>query len=164
MYIDHISLLDYRTYALLSLPLSAGVTVFLGSNGVGKTNIVEAIDYAASLSSHRVSHDGPLVRAGASRAYIRTRTVRGSQQTVTEFEIAPGQSNRVRINRAAPVRAKEALGIARTVLFSPEDLQLVKGDLRGVVVLWTIWRALCVRWFPGTVASMSGFCGNVIRC
>ncbi|MFW7366471.1 MAG: AAA family ATPase, partial [Rothia mucilaginosa] len=85
MYIDHISLLDYRTYALLSLPLSAGVTVFLGSNGVGKTNIVEAIDYAASLSSHRVSHDGPLVRMGASRAYIRTRTVRGSQQTVTEF-------------------------------------------------------------------------------
>lgn len=131
MYIDHISLLDYRTYALLSLPLSAGVTVFLGSNGVGKTNIVEAIDYAASLSSHRVSHDGPLVRAGASRAYIRTRTVRGSQQTVTEFEIAPGQSNRVRINRAAPVRAKEALGIARTVLFSPEDLQLVKGDPAG---------------------------------
>ena len=131
MYIDHISLLDSRTYALLSLPLSAGVTVFLGSNGVGKTNIVEAIDYAASLSSHRVSHDGPLVRMGASRAYIRTRTVRGSQQTVTEFEIAPGQSNRVRINRAAPVRAKEALGIARTVLFSPEDLQLVKGDPAG---------------------------------
>ena len=64
MYIDHISLLDYRTYALLSLPLSAGVTVFLGSNGVGKTNIVEAIDYAASLSSHRVSHDGPLGSGG----------------------------------------------------------------------------------------------------
>ena len=91
MYIDHISLLDYRTYALLSLPLSAGVTVFLGSNGVGKTNIVEAIDCAASLSSHRVSYDGPLVRMGALRAYIRTRTVRGSQQTVTEFEIARGR-------------------------------------------------------------------------
>ncbi len=131
MYIDHISLLDYRTYALLNLPLSAGVTVFLGSNGVGKTNIVEAIEYAAALSSHRVSHDGPLVRVGAARAYIRTRTVRGSQQTVTEFEVAPGQANRVRINRAAPVRAKEALGIARTVLFSPEDLQLVKGDPAG---------------------------------
>ena len=109
MYIDHISLLDYRTYALLNLPLSAWVTVFLGSNGVGKTNIVEAIEYAAALSSHRVSHDGPLVRVGAARAYIRTRTVRGSQQTVTEFEVAPGQANRVRINRAAPVRAKEAL-------------------------------------------------------
>ena len=74
---------------------------------------------------------GPLVRAGASRAYIRTRTVRGSQQTVTEFGDCSGQSNRVRINRAAPVRAKEALGIARTVLFSPEDLQLVKGRPGG---------------------------------
>ena len=59
------------------------------------------------------------------------RTVRGSQQTVTEFEIAPGASNRVRINRAAPVRAREALGITRTVLFSPEDLQLVKGEPAG---------------------------------
>ena len=92
---------------------------------------MEAIEYAAALSSHRVSHDGPLVRVGAARAYIRTRAVRGSQQTVTEFEVAPGQANRVRINRAAPVRAKEALGIARTVLFSPEDLQLVKGDPAG---------------------------------
>ena len=128
MFIDHVSLLDYRTYPLLSLPLSSGVTVFLGPNGVGKTNIVEAIDYTANLSSHRVSNDTPLVRVGASRAYIRTRTVRGSQQTVTEFEVAPGHSNRVRINRAAPVRAREALGIARTVLFSPEDLQLVRGE------------------------------------
>lgn len=131
MYIDHISLLDYRTYPLLNLELHSGVTVFLGPNGVGKTNIVEAIDYTAHLSSHRVSYDGPLVRVGAQRAYIRTRTVRGSQQTVTEFELAPGSSNRVRINRAAPVRAREALGIARTVLFSPEDLQLIKGDPAG---------------------------------
>ena len=128
MFIDHISLLDFRTYRMLQLPLRAGVTVFLGSNGVGKTNIVEAIDYAANLGSHRVSHDAPLVRVGAQRAYIRTRTVRGNLQTVTEFEIAPGASNRVRINRAAPVRAKEAAGIARTVLFSPEDLQLIKGE------------------------------------
>ena len=128
MYIDHISLLDYRTYPLLNLPLKPGVTVFLGSNGVGKTNIVEAIDYTANLSSHRVSHDAPLVRVGAPRAFIRTRVVRASQQTVCEFEISPGKSNRVRINRAAPVRAREALGIVSTVLFSPEDLQLVKGE------------------------------------
>ncbi|WP_237203843.1 DNA replication/repair protein RecF [Rothia endophytica] len=131
MYIDHISLMDFRTYRLLNLPLSPGVSVFLGSNGVGKTNIVEAIDYTANLASHRVSQDSPLVRVGAERAYIRTRTVRGSQQTVMEFELAPGKSNRVRINRAAPVRAREALGITRTVLFSPEDLQLVKGEPAG---------------------------------
>ncbi|MGV3016305.1 DNA replication/repair protein RecF [Rothia sp. 88186D007BW] len=131
MYIDHLSLMDYRTYQLLTLPLSPGVTVFLGSNGVGKTNIVEAIDYTAQLASHRVSQDAPLVRVGADRAYIRTRTVRGNQQTILEFELAPGKSNRVRINRAAPVRAREALGVTRTVLFSPEDLQLVKGDPAG---------------------------------
>lgn len=128
MHIDHLSLMDFRTYSLLNLPLQAGVTVFLGSNGVGKTNIVEALDYTAHLSSHRVSQDAPLVRVGAQRAYIRTRTVRGQQETILEFELAPGRSNRVRINRAAPVRAKEALGITRTVLFSPEDLQLVKGE------------------------------------
>lgn len=128
LYIDHLSLMDYRTYRLLNLPLTPGVTVFLGPNGVGKTNIVEAIDYTAQLSSHRVSQDSPLVRVGAQRAYIRTRTVRGNQQTVLEFELAPGHSNRVRINRAAPVRAREALGVTRTVLFSPEDLHLVKGD------------------------------------
>ncbi|MFW0184382.1 DNA replication/repair protein RecF [Rothia sp. CCM 9418] len=128
MYIDHISLMNYRTYSLLNLPLSTGVTVFLGANGVGKTNIVEAINYTAELSSHRVSHDGPLVQVGAQRAYIRTRVVRGKWQTITEFEIAPGHSNRVRINRAAPVRAREALGITTTVFFSPEDLQLVKGE------------------------------------
>ncbi len=123
--------MDFRTYRLLNLPLSSGVSVFLGSNGVGKTNIVEAIDYTANLASHRVSQDSPLVRVGAERAYIRTRTVRGSQQTVMEFELAPGKSNRVRINRAAPVRAREALGITHTVLFSPEDLQLVKGEPAG---------------------------------
>lgn len=123
--------MDFRTYRLLNLPLSPGVTVFLGSNGVGKTNIVEAIDYTANLASHRVSQDSPLVRVGAERAYIRTRTVRGSQQTVMEFELAPGKSNRVRINRAAPVRAREALGVTHTVLFSPEDLQLVKGEPAG---------------------------------
>lgn len=123
--------MDYRTYQLLTLPLTPGVTVFLGSNGVGKTNIVEAIDYTAQLASHRVSQDAPLVRVGADRAYIRTRTVRGNQQTVLEFELAPGKSNRVRINRAAPVRAREALGVTRTVLFSPEDLRLVKGDPAG---------------------------------
>ena len=123
--------MDFRTYRLLNLPLSPGVSVFLGCNGVGKTNIVEAIDYTANLASHRVSQDSPLVRVGAERAYIRTRTVRGSQQTVMEFELAPGKSNRVRINRAAPVRAREALGVTHTVLFSPEDLQLVKGEPAG---------------------------------
>lgn len=128
MYIDHLSLMNFRTYPLLNLPLEPGVTVFLGSNGVGKTNIVEAVDFTAQLGSHRVSQDAPLVRVGNEKAYVRARINRGELQTVLEFEVAPGKSNRVRINRAAPVRARDALGIVKTVLFSPEDLALVKGD------------------------------------
>lgn len=128
MYIDHLSLMNFRTYPLLNLPLTPGVTVFLGSNGVGKTNIVEAVDFTAHLGSHRVSHDAPLVSVGADKAYVRARINRAELQTILEFEVAPGKSNRVRINRAAPVRARDAVGIVKTVLFSPEDLWLVKGD------------------------------------
>jgi DNA replication and repair protein RecF len=128
VFVDHLSLLDYRTYAHLDIRLAPGTTVFLGPNGVGKTNIVEALDYTAGLSSHRVSSDGPLIRFGADRAIVRVRVRRGGQQTVLELELNDGRANRVRINRASPVRARDALGIVRTVLFSPEDLALVKGD------------------------------------
>ena len=103
-----------------------------------KPILLRLIDYTANLSSHRVSHDGPLVRVGASRAYIRVRTVRGSQQTVTEFEIAPGASNRVRINRAAPVRAREALGITRTVLSPPKICSSLRVSPRDDAVLLMI--------------------------
>lgn len=131
MYIDHLSLMDFRTYGFLDLPLTTGLTVMVGPNGVGKTNIVEAVDYSANLASHRVSNDAPLIRVGADRSYIRSRVVRGHQQTVMELEITPGKGNRVRINRAAPVRVREAMGICQTVLFSPEDLDLIKGDPAG---------------------------------
>ena len=128
MFVDHLSLLDYRTYAGLDLPLTPGLTVFAGPNGVGKTNIVEAVDWAASLASHRVSGNGPLIATGSERAIIRLRVNRGGQRTVLEYELNAARANRVRINRAAPVRAREALGTLHTVLFSPEDLTLVKGD------------------------------------
>lgn len=128
MHIDHLSLMGFRTYGFLDLSLRPGLTVMVGPNGVGKTNIVEAVDYCANLASHRVSTDAPVVQVGQERAYIRARLIRAGQQTVMELEITPGKANRVRINRAAPVRAREALGICRTVLFSPEDLQLIKGE------------------------------------
>ena len=128
MYIDYLSLTGFRSYAQLDLELKPGVTVFVGPNGTGKTNIVEAIGYLASLSSHRVSSDAPLVSFDAGQALVRARLVRGSQRTSVELELNPGRSNRARINRANPVRAREILGMCRTVLFAPEDLALVKGD------------------------------------
>ncbi|KNH19524.1 recombinase RecF [Arthrobacter sp. ZBG10] len=128
MYLEHLSLTDFRSYAQVDLALQPGVTVLVGSNGIGKTNLMEAIGYLATLSSHRVSSDAPLLRFGTERALVRARLVRGDQTTVLELEINAGRANRGRINRSNPVRARDLLGICQTVLFAPEDLALVKGD------------------------------------
>lgn len=131
MYVSHLSLVDYRSYEQADVELSPGINAFVGPNGQGKTNLVEAIGYLATLGSHRVSGDAALVRAGAERALIRTRVVRGERAQTIELEITPGKSNRGRINRGAPGRARDVLGIVRTVLFAPEDLALIKGDPAG---------------------------------
>ncbi|MFJ6002174.1 DNA replication/repair protein RecF [Arthrobacter sp. NPDC092385] len=131
MYVEHLSLTGFRSYGQLDTAIERGVTVFVGPNGVGKTNIVEAIGYLATLSSHRVSTDRPLIAFGEERAIIRGRFVRGSQRTSVEVEINAEAANRARINRSNPVRARDAAGILKTVLFAPEDLSLVKGDPSG---------------------------------
>lgn len=128
MYLEQLSLTDFRSYAQVELTLEPGVTVLVGSNGIGKTNLMEAIGYLATLSSHRVSSDAPLLRFGTDRAMIRAKLVRGEQSTVLELEINNSRANRARINRSNPLRARDILGICQTVLFAPEDLALVKGD------------------------------------
>ncbi len=128
MYLEQLSLTDFRSYSQIDLTLQPGVTVLVGSNGIGKTNLMEAIGYLATLSSHRVSTDAPLLRFGTARAMIRAKLVRGEQSTVLEVEINAGRANRARINHSNPVRARDILGICQTVLFAPEDLALVKGD------------------------------------
>ncbi len=131
MYVSRLSLTDFRSYERVDLTLDRGVSAFVGPNGQGKTNLVEALGYAATLSSHRVAGDAALVRAGATRAVVRVRTERGDQPSVVEVEINPGQANRAQVNRAPVRRARDVLGIVRTVLFAPEDLALVKGDPEG---------------------------------
>ncbi|GAB3621284.1 DNA replication/repair protein RecF [Glutamicibacter endophyticus] len=128
MFISQLSLTSFRSYQHAEVQLVDGTNILIGPNGVGKTNIVEAIGYLANLSSHRVSNDAPLLNFGAQRALVRGTVHRGSQQTTLEVEITTGKINRARINRGNPVRAREILGIVRTVLFAPEDLALVKGD------------------------------------
>jgi DNA replication and repair protein RecF len=128
VHVVHLSLHDFRSYAEAEVALRRGVTAFVGHNGQGKTNLVEAVDYLARLSSHRVATDAPLVRHGASRAVVRAAVVRDDRQALLEVEINPGSSNRARVNRSPLPRARELLGLVRTVLFSPEDLALVKGD------------------------------------
>ncbi|MFF3860484.1 DNA replication/repair protein RecF [Streptomyces sp. NPDC002209] len=128
MHVSHLSLADFRSYARAEVPLDPGVTAFVGPNGQGKTNLVEAIGYLATLGSHRVSSDAPLVRMGADRAVIRAAVTHGERQQLVELELNPGRANRARINRSSQVRPRDVLGIVRTVLFAPEDLALVKGD------------------------------------
>ena len=131
MFVDHLQLADFRSYAGVDVALGAGVSTFVGANGQGKTNLVEAVAYLSTLSSHRVAADQPLVRAGAERAVIRARVQAGlddPRQLQLEVEITPGQANRARLNRSPLKRARELVGVLRTVVFAPEDLAVVKGD------------------------------------
>lgn len=128
MHVTHLSLADFRSYARVEVPLDPGVTAFVGANGQGKTNLVEAVGYLATLGSHRVASDAPLVRMGAERAVVRASVTQGERSQLIELELNPGRANRARINRSSQVRPRDVLGILRTVLFAPEDLALVKGD------------------------------------
>src|ERR1700710_425116 len=128
MYVAQLHLNDFRSYEEVQLQLDPGVTTFLGPNGQGKTNLLEALGYVATLGSHRVSADAPLVRMGAESAVIRTWIVRDDRKRLVEIERVPGRANRARINRSPVRRAREVLGALRTVLFAPEDLALVRGD------------------------------------
>jgi len=124
----HLSLLDYRSWPSAEVPLQPGVNVLIGRNGTGKTNLVEALGYLATLSSHRVATDAPLIRRGAERAVVRAAVVSDDRELLLEIEINNGRANRARINRAPLTRARDLLGVLRTVLFAPEDLTLVRGD------------------------------------
>ena len=128
MFVRHLSLIDYRSWPAVEVPLQRGVNVLLGRNGTGKTNLVEALGYLATLASHRVATDAPLIRRGAERAVIRAAVVSQDRELLLEVELTSGRANRARINRAPLTRARDILGALRTVLFAPEDLALVRGD------------------------------------
>ena len=128
MYVRQLALRDFRSWAHVDLELAPGRTVFVGSNGYGKTNLVEALWYCATLGSHRVATDAPLIRAGAERAVVSAIVVNEGRELAVDIEIAAGRANKARLNRS-PVRAtREILGAVRAVLFAPEDLSLVRGD------------------------------------
>ena len=126
-----LDLTDYRSYQRLTLPIQPGITVMVGQNGQGKTNIVEAVWYLATLSSHRVPHDAALVHRGESTAIVRASFLRAGRPLQVDLEITPGKSNRARLQGQNVSRLRDLLGEVRAVLFAPEDLGLVKADPDG---------------------------------
>ena len=128
MRVTHLSLTDFRSYSQLNLEFGPGQNIFIGENGEGKTNIIEALMYLALLSSHRISTDQPLVKLGSERAYIRAKVESDDRSTLLELEINAAKANRAKINQNPARSQKELLGIVKSICFSPEDLDLVRGD------------------------------------
>lgn len=128
MYVRHLGLREFRSWAHVDLELEPGATVLVGPNGYGKTNLVEALWYSSTLGSHRVATDAPLIRSGADRAVVSTIVVNEGRELAVDVEIAAGRANKVRLNRAPVRHAREVVGVLRAVLFAPEDLALVRGD------------------------------------
>lgn len=133
MYVSHLALNDFRSYREQVVELAPGIVVFQGQNGRGKTNLVEAIAYLSTFSSHRVSSSSNLVRVDRDGekqpggAVVRVRVQEENRSVLLELEIARGRANRARLNRAN-VAPREILGKLRTVVFAPEDLELLRGD------------------------------------
>ncbi|RKS90227.1 DNA replication and repair protein RecF [Microbacterium sp. AG790] len=127
MIVEQLSLVDFRNYAAADVSLDAGANVFVGRNGQGKTNLAEAIGFFATLGSHRVSQDAPMVRDGADAAIVRMRLAYGERRVMLEAQVNRTGSNKARVN-GSPVKTSELPRYAQVVLFAPEDLQIVRSD------------------------------------
>ena len=128
MRVERLELTDFRNHDALVVDLPAGVSVLVGPNGVGKTNVLEAIGYLATLGSHRVGQDASLVRDGADAALLRARALREGRRVQVDVELRPGSGVRGRVNGAAVPRSRDLLGVVRATVFAPEDLGLIRGD------------------------------------
>lgn len=128
MQVAALEVTDFRNYQHAQVAFGPDCTLLLGANGQGKTNLVEAIGYAATLGSHRVATDAPLIRIGAAAATIRITARRGSRTAVLDLAIGTGRGTKARINGSPLPKVRDCLGLIRAVTFAPEDLALIKGD------------------------------------
>ena len=128
MLITNLNLTNYRSYTTLDLALDPGVSIFVGKNGEGKTNIAEAVLYLTFLSSHRASGNTPLIKLGNQSAYIRAKVKYPEREILVELEINGDKANRAKVNQNQVRSQKEIFGIVQTIYFSPEDLDIVRGD------------------------------------
>lgn len=130
MRVVHLSLADFRNYREAELPLQAGPNLLLGRNGQGKTNLIEAMGYFATLRSHRVTGDVALIRAGADSGIARMRVEALGREALLELQLNRDRANRAQVNRNG-VKPRELTRWFSSVLFAPEDLSIVRGDPAG---------------------------------
>ncbi len=131
MRLDRLWLTDVRSYASAELELAPGLTALLGDNGQGKSNVLEAIAWLATLQSFRGAPNDALIRQGADRAVIRAEGEREGRAVLLEAELVASGRNRVLVNRQPLKRARDLLGALRVTVFAPDDLELVKGGPGG---------------------------------
>lgn len=130
MIVTHLTLSDFRNYTSLDLELKAGPNLFVGSNGQGKTNLVESLGYLSTLGSHRVSTDQAMIRQGQDSAIVRARVAHDGREILVEVQLNRASANRAQINRGA-IKTRELPRYFSSVLFAPEDLALVRGEPSG---------------------------------
>ena len=128
MHVKHLTLSNFRNYTTAELPLSLGINLFVGKNGQGKTNLAEAIFYCATLTSHRVSGYQPLIKQSETQAIIRLLAGFEDRENLLELELNTDGANRARVNKSEINRIRDVLGYVNVVIFSPEDLDIVKRD------------------------------------
>ena len=128
MLITNLALTNYRSYSSLDLTLNNGISIFIGKNGEGKTNIAESILYLTFLNSHRATGNTPLIKLGNPAAYIRAKVKYPEREILVELEINNEKANRAKVNQNSVRSQKEIFGIVQTIYFSPEDLDIVRGD------------------------------------
>lgn len=128
MFVRTLSLRNFRSWDAVTIDLRPGSTVFLGRNGQGKTNLLEALGYLSTLSSHRAATDALLIRSGTHQAQLGAIVVNGGRELGIDIELNDGKANRARINQSPARRPRAIVGILHSVLFAPEDLSLVRGD------------------------------------
>jgi DNA replication and repair protein RecF len=128
MLVKHLTLSHFRNHTATDQPLQPGVNLFLGPNGQGKTNFVEAIAYLSTLSSHRVSGYQPLIQHDQPQSIIRALVGHEDRDVLVELELNRDAPNRARINKSPAPRVRDVLGVLHAVVFAPEDLDIVKKD------------------------------------
>lgn len=164
MYVRHLALHDFRSWSAVDLELTPGRTVFVGRNGFGKTNLIEALWYCATLGSHRVATDAPLIKAGAERAVVSTIVVSDGRELAVDLEIAAGRANKARLNRS-PVRStREILGAVRAVLFSPKTSRSSAATPANGAAISTSWRRSAGRPSPACAPTTTRCSASAPHC